>query len=217
VKHVAQVSLALAARWLALCLALALPPMTWAQNTPKAASFDFHSVNVSQVVQLIYSQVLVTPYVIDPDVLTDARSVSFRYSSDKGDIRAFLANFLDSLGLAVETKKGVDYIIRRKEADKTEPELDNWVYRPQYRDVNYIARLLAPLFKGGFSINRAICAPEGAKSDKTPPDGSAAALLDQNGDVLIFSGSDKEIAKLKKLLPQVDFALGGGGGAGCGL
>jgi general secretion pathway protein D len=50
--------------------------------------------------------------------------------------------------------------------------------------------------------------PEGVKPDRPTPEGSASALLDQNADVLVFSGTDKEIAKLKKLLPQVDFALG---------
>jgi general secretion pathway protein D len=190
-----------------LCLFLALIP-SMAQNLPKRASFDFQGINVAQVLQLIYSEVLVTPYVIDPEVLTDVRSVSFRYSAEKGDIRVFLSAFLDSLGFAVETRKGVDFIVKRKPEDKTELELENFVYRPQHRDVNYISRLLSPLFKGGFSVNRAIRVAEGAKSDKAPPDGSAAALLDQNADVLVFSGTDKEIAKLKKLLPQVDFALG---------
>jgi general secretion pathway protein D len=188
-----------------LCLALT---QTWAQNAPKPAKFNFQGINVAQVLQLIYGEVLVSPYVIDPDVLTDARSVSFRYSSEKGDIRVFLASFLDSLGYAVENKKGVDFITRVKLADKPELVEENFVYRPQHRDVNYISRLLSPLFKGGFSINRAIRVSEGAKPDKAPPDGSAASLLDQNADVLVFSGTDKEISKLKKLLPQVDFALG---------
>lgn len=84
---------------------------------------------------------------------------------------------------------------------------DSYVYRPKYRDVNYLSRLLAPLFKGSFSINRAVPGP-GAKSDRSPPDGSAASLVDQNGDVLVFSGAAKEIEQLKKLLPEVDFQLG---------
>lgn len=188
-----------------LCLALTL---TCAQTHQKRSSFDFQGVNVAQVIQLIYSEVLVTPYVIDPDVLSDARSVSFRYTADKGDVRVFLVFFLDSLGFAVDTRKGIDFIVKRKVEDKPELKLENFVYRPQYRDVNYISRLLAPLFKGVFSVNRSIRVSEGAKTDKASPDGSAAALLDQNADVLVFSGTDKEISKLKKLLPQVDFALG---------
>jgi general secretion pathway protein D len=187
------------------CLALT---QTWAQNAPKPATFNFQGINVAQVLQLIYGEVLVSPYVIDPEVLTDARMVSFRYGNEKGDIRVFLTSFLDSLGYSVENRKGVDFITRTKLADKIEQIEENFVYRPQHRDTNYIARLLAPMFKGGFSVNRSIKVSDGAKPDKAPPEGSAASLLDQNADVLVFSGTDKEIAKLKKLLPQVDFALG---------
>jgi len=180
----------------------------WSQNAPKPARFDFQAVNVAQVVQLIYGEVLASPYVIDPDVLNDARSVSFRYSSEKGDLRAFLKTFLDSLGLMVENRNGIDFIARRKLEEKTEADTEGFIYRPMHRDVHYIARLLSPLFKGSFTVNRSISSSQGAKSDKPVPDDSAASLIDQTADALVFSGSDKEIIKLKKLLPQVDFALG---------
>ncbi len=183
-------------------------PQSTIQTLPKPARFNFQGIAVAQVVQLIYSEALITPYVIDPEVLIDARSVSFRYGSDKGEIRAFLKTFLESLGITIETRGGVDFIAKRKPDEKTELEADSFVYRPTHRDVNYIARLLSPLFKGSFSVNRSVPAASGAKTDKPVPDGSAAALIDQTADALVFSGSDKEIEKLKKLLPQVDFALG---------
>lgn len=172
------------------------------------ASFDFQAIGVAQVIQLIYSEALSTAYVIDPDVLSDGRSVSFRYSSDKGDLRVFIKSFLDALGYAVETRLGVDFIAKRKEPDHVEIEDDAFVYRPRYRDVPYLARLLAPLFKGTFSINRSIRSTEVVKTDKPVPDGSAASLVDQSSDTLIFSGSVKEVEKLKRLLVQVDMAVG---------
>ncbi len=180
----------------------------YAQNSSKPVRFDFQAINVAQVLQLIYGEVLASPYVIDPDVLTDSRSVSFRYSSENGDVRAFLKTFVISLGLTVETHNGIDFITRRKADEKIEAETDGFVYRPVYRDVHYLTRLLAPLFKGSFSVNRSIPSSQGGISDKAVPDGSAASLIDQNADALIFSGTEKEIEKLKKLLPQVDFALG---------
>jgi type II secretory pathway component GspD/PulD (secretin) len=141
-------------------------------------------------------------------VLTDARIVSFRYASEKGDVRGFLKTFLESLGITIEARGGVDFVARRKSEEKPEVEVGSFVYRPTHRDVNYIARLLSPLFKGSFSVNRSIPAIPAAKGEKSVPDGSAAALIDQYADALVFSGSDKEIERLKKLLPQVDFLLG---------
>jgi general secretion pathway protein D len=190
-----------------LWLCLSLTP-GWPQTPPKPVKFDFKGINVAQVVQLIYGEVLVSPYVIDPEVLTDARSVSFRYSSEKGDIRNFLKVFLNSLGLTVDARNGVDFIVRQKPEEKTEPDIDSFVYRPLHRDVHYIARLLSPLFKGSFSVNRSASVSQGAKTDKPVPDGSAASLIDQTADALIFSGTVNEVEKLKRLLPQVDFALG---------
>jgi type II secretory pathway component GspD/PulD (secretin) len=102
----------------------------------------------------------------------------------------------------------VDFIAKRKEPDRVEIEDDAFVYRPRYRDVPYLARLLAPLFKGTFSINRSIRSAEVVKTDKPVPDGSAASLVDQSADTLIFSGSVKEVEKLKHLLVQVDMAVG---------
>jgi general secretion pathway protein D len=196
----------------ALCLFLACAlalGLVFAQTSPKRVSFDFKGINVAQVVQLIYGEVLTSAYVIDPEVLGDARLVSFRYTSDKGDIRFFVRSFLESLGYIIKSKEGIDFITKRPIEEKREAtvEKDGFVYRPQYRDVSYLARLLAPMFQGGFSVNRAISGSN-VQSDKPVPDGSATSLIDQNADVLIFSGTDKEIDKLKNLLPQVDFQLG---------
>ncbi len=96
---------------LALVLALALASgSAIGQSAPKPVKFDFKAVNVAQVVQLIYGEVLTSPYVLDPEVLGDARMVSFRYTSDKGDVRACVRSFLDSLGYVVQPKGGIDFI-----------------------------------------------------------------------------------------------------------
>lgn len=197
-------------RVLGVVLALAMGVgESHAQQAPQPVRFDFKAINVAQVIQLIYGEALATPYVIDPDVLADSRVVSFRYSSDRGDIRAFAKTFLKSLGYSTISENGIDFITKHHVETKQEvaAELDVYVYRPKYRDVNYLSRLLAPLFKGSFSVNRAVPGA-GAKSDRPPPDGSAASMVDQNGDVLMFSGAPKEIDQLKKLLPEVDFQLG---------
>ena len=76
--------------------------------------------NVGQVIQLVYSEALKQPYAINPEVLTDAHSVSFRYEVQNGDILQFMINFLDSLGLAIEAKNGVDYIGKKLLQEKVE-------------------------------------------------------------------------------------------------
>ncbi|WP_287917383.1 type II secretion system protein GspD [Comamonas sp.] len=179
-----------------------------AAHAAPPAGFDMQAVNVAQVLQLIYGEALSTPYVLDPEVLDDERLVSFRYKSGQGDLQAFLAGFLESLGYAVERKGGVDFVRKRKAEEAPPPESRLHLYRPQYRDVAYLARVLAPLFQGLFSVNRSVRAVGQSMPEGDVPSGSAAALIDQDADVLLFSGTQPEIEKLQELLPQVDVATG---------
>ena len=193
-----------------ICVAL----LSWslaatAQIREPIPKFDFRGINVAQVVQLIYSEALKDAYVIDPDVLTDQRSVSFRYDSSNGDVRVFLAAFLDSLGLAVTRRGSVDFIERKLVVKHVEKESEVYVYRPRFRDGSYLTDLLAPLFKGAFTAKKAVrAAPADMQSQNAVPVGSAADSIDRRSDTLVFSGSAAEIAKLKQIMPQVDVAIG---------
>jgi general secretion pathway protein D len=191
--------------FLAASVFLSVSAMAQGKSVP--IRFEFASISVGQVVQLLYTEALSSPFVLDPELIADARSVSFRYSTDKGDLKAFLTSFLDSLGYVIEHRDGVDFIAKRKPQEVIQSEQEAFVYLPKFRDVPYLARLLSPLFKGGFSVNRTVRSGD-AKSDKPVPDGSPAGLLDQSADALIFSGDAQEVAKLRKLLPQVDTAVG---------
>lgn len=173
------------------------------------ARFDFQFAQVAQVLQVIYGEALNTPYVLAPDVLTDQRTVSFRYDGTKGDLRAFLREFLDALGMQMLTRGGVDFVTLKPKQDeqRAEEEKDVVVYRPKHRSVTYLSELLRPLFPRGLTLNRIVSAPEAVKvaaAGSNPPVGSAAAMVDQNSDTLVFAGSTKEVAMLNKLLPQLD-------------
>lgn len=190
----------------AVCLVASLALQVHA--APMAASFDLRAANVSEVLQLLYGEAMSTPYVLDPEVLVDTRLVSFRYKHGQGDLQAFVGGFLESLGYTVERKGGVDFVRKRKAEEATLPETRLHLYRPQYRDVTYLARVLAPLFKGAFSVNRSIRASGQSMPEGDVPNGSAAALIDQDADVLLFSGTQLEIEKLQELLPQIDVVTG---------
>ncbi|EEG06919.1 type II secretion system protein GspD [Pseudogulbenkiania ferrooxidans] len=175
---------------------------------PPAPKFDFQGVNVAQVIALLYGEVLKQPYVLDPNVLGDQRLVSFRFDASKGELRTFLRAFLDSLGFAIEMRGGVDFVTV-KPAEQKGPALELFVYRPKYRDLAYLTELLRPLFKNGsFTVNRTVRAAPGNASSTPAPSGTAAALIDQKSDVMVFQGTAAEIDMLKRVLPQVDTAMG---------
>ncbi|WP_230419202.1 type II secretion system protein GspD [Undibacterium griseum] len=184
--------------------AMAIPPI---ESTVK---FDFQSVNVAQIISLVYLEALKQPYVIDPAVLRDERLVSFRFDASKGDLRTFWENFLDSLDFKIELRHGVDYVTSKKPAQTASPNFDVLIYHPKYRQVSYLVGLLTPIFTtGNFTVNRTVHAPANAKNSTTDaPPGSAAASIDQDSDTLVFQGTQDELAKLNRILPQVDTATG---------
>lgn len=171
--------------------------------------FDFQGINVAQVVQLVYSEALKDAYVIDPEVLGDQRSVSFRYESSSGDLKLFIATFFDSLGLAISRRNGVDYIAKKQVKEAAPVEQEIFVYRPRFRDGSYLVDLLSPLLKGQFTARRVVHASAGDKSPQgAVPPGSAAAMIDRKSDTLVFSGTVAEVELLKRMLAQVDSAIG---------
>ncbi|WP_454874787.1 type II secretion system protein GspD [Paraburkholderia xenovorans] len=173
-----------------------------------AKSVDLRFVNVAQVIDLIYADMLQGQYVISPEVLADTRVVSFRFDRTKGDIHEGLADFLNSLGFGVATKSGVDYVFKRKDDDAKDPEKQVFIYTPKYRTADYLARLVQPLVSGQFTMNRTVAAPAGSRVRSDAPLTSAAAMIDQSSDTMVFSGTAKEIAVLKSVLPQVDTKTG---------
>ncbi len=156
---------------------------------------------------MVYSEALKADYVIDPDVLVDSRMVSFRYQKSDGQVRQFVIAFLKSLGYSVESRSGVDFIVKSKIADLAVDDVVK-VYRPRFRDASYLSRVLGPLFKGRFTISRAVVAPVNSGVTQNVPPSSAAGQIDQEFDILLFSGVAKEVLVLEKLLPQVDMSKG---------
>ena len=175
------------------------------------ARFDFQSVGVSQVIGLVYMDAFKSPYVIAPEVLQDARLVSFRFDAASGDLRVFWRSFLDALGYVVTVRGGVEFIASKPQhVDKAE-STKLFVYRPKHRSVRYLVDLLSGVFPpASFAVQRSV--RSGAHADKPgavdAPPGSAAALVDVEADVLLFSGSAADIDRFTSILPSLDAPSG---------
>ncbi|VVD67604.1 type II secretory pathway protein [Pandoraea soli] len=176
-------------------------------RTP-SGKFDFQFVNVAQLVSLLYGEAIKTSYVISPEVLDDQRMVSMRFDTKRRDIRPFLVTFLESLGFGIERREGVDFVFKRPNIGAPPEPPSTYVYHPQYRDTAYLANLVRPVFRGQFTVNREVPAPPEARASGNAPDGSAATLIDQKGDTLVFRGTPIEISTLQDLLSQVDTPVG---------
>lgn len=193
-----------------LVLSVCMASAAAAPAAREPAGFDFRGVNVSQAVQLIYGEALQDAFVIDPEVVNDQRLVSFRYKAANGDLRAFVRGFLDSLGLQVTRRGGIDFIAKKPAVEDAEPNREVFVYRPRHRDGSYLIDIVMPFLTGEFSAKRGVRAAGGdaAPSRSTVP-GSAASNLDRQADVLVYRGTSAEVKMLTGLLKKIDVPGGG--------
>lgn len=193
--------------------ASATPTQPMVQHS-KGNSFDLRFATVSYVVDFVYENAVKTPHVIGPDVLADQRQVSFRYKAENGDLRRFLSAFLDSLGYVVTVRDGVDFIGKKPDADQPKGMREPFVYVPRYRKADYLMRLVQPLVGGRFTTQRGVSLTGAAALQgkgeiaRSVPSESAAAMIDQSTDQLVFMGTPDEIEALQKVLPMVDVARG---------
>lgn len=170
----------------------------------KPVSLVLQGANSFEVVELIYSEAITSPYVLAPEILEDERLISSRYKDHEGKLGFFMQHFLDSLGYVVVRKSGVCFV--RKRIDGEPPiqaeHIYIYIYQPQYRDVNYLSRILVPIFRGSFVSNRSVrSSPEASPKDNVPSL-SAISLIDQTSDMLVFAGVGDELERLRSLLPS---------------
>jgi hypothetical protein len=95
-----------------LVLCFALFPLF--ASAEEAVSFDLTRIRVSEVAHLMFRDVLGTPYLLAPEVVNDERLISFRLDASKKS-RADVLRLMDSIGLDVVSRAGLDVITLKKE------------------------------------------------------------------------------------------------------
>jgi len=191
------------------------------------ASFDFDSIPLAELVRVVYVQAFASvPYTVDPAVLQDHRPVSFRYHTGDGDFRPVFSAFLHGLGYELVTRGRLDVVRpvppERRLSTVEDAGQEVFVYRPRFRDGAQLVEMVAPLFSGHFTSQRSmnIAPPSTPVSSGSPfgsassqasgpasvaaPPGSLLDLANRNASEIIFAGSSREVAALRKLLVQLD-------------
>jgi len=183
-------------------------------------SFDFTSLPVNQVISLYFKEVSKRPYFICSDVLSDTRMVSVRASGKTLDGPLF-ASILASHGYEARDKEGVTVVCKKTEA-AIEQDTSTFLYKVRHRDSAYLVDFLAPLVKGVFANKRstpgalavggaekgAVNVPMGGAINPQPSQAGNSYKPSVGDDYIVFTGTEKEISKLEKLLAQLDTPTG---------
>lgn len=168
-----------------------------------SSNFDLQGVTAAEVIQMIYSNAIREPYVLSPDVLSDDRPVSFRWSSGFGSLQGFLVRFLDSLGYKLERVGRVDFVSKYG-ADERYQEV--YIYRPKYRSVRYLSDMIKPILEGKFNTSNDVgtndVTEQGGRGEATRT--NALGRIGRDSDTLVYRGPPENISKVKELLLSLD-------------
>lgn len=166
--------------------------------------FQMDNAPLPQVISLVWQNVFYRPFQLSPELAGDTRLVSF-YLNEKLDPRAFFISYLKRMNIGVITSRdGVDYIYAIRKEEKKIP-LSVYTYRPKYRSVSYLTSVLQGTLSGGSFSNHIQTVDYLTHSESNLNKGSGNSLASSvDSDVLVYSGTSDDIARIKRILPQVD-------------
>lgn len=156
-----------------------------------------------QVISLVWQNVFYRPFQLSPELAGDTRLVSF-YMNEKLDPRAFFISYLKRMNIGVSiSRDGVDYIYIIKPQEKKLP-LSVFTYRPKYRSVSYLSSVLQSALTGGSFSNhiQSVDFVSQSKGDSSGAGNHYGSSVDS--DVLVYTGTSADIARIKSILPKVD-------------
>lgn len=165
--------------------------------------FDLVSVPLSQVIQLYFSEVARSPYVICSEVLADNRFVSLRASGKALD-RTMMVALLEANGLALNLIANIPTVCVKppqlSEGQKAARNGKVFTYRPKHRSVSDLVRVATPLVEGVFA-NGGSRGSSMVGNAAGPSSGGESSEIDE---VLIFSGDARQIERLKEIVAALD-------------
>lgn len=188
-----------------------------ASAAPLSVVFD--DAPVLDLLKVLYGEISKEPFVLTPEALQNKKTVSVNVRGrDKAEVVRLVENLLKEASLTVERRAGVVWVDVQKNADD-----EILVYRPKYRSTKYLADIVQSLTSAKSLLNRGIAEPmavnqpvqaQNVQNPQKPlmaveSPTSALAKIDRSEvDQLAFSVPVKDVAKVRKLLADVDTPTG---------
>ncbi|UTH73580.1 type II secretion system protein GspD [Chromobacterium sp. IIBBL 290-4] len=182
-----------------LCLLLLSPLAMAAQVT-----MTFDQIRIADFVKLYYTEVAKRSFVLDAKAQASDASITASLSGLPASQQAVVfRDVMRAAGFMIESKGSIDYI--HLLSDQPQAVADQvWIYRPHYRDANYLTDMIAGLFTTGrFVQNRPVQrgdAPHAANDQGNSP----LSTQSRPTDALVFQGTAEEVKRLQSLIDQLD-------------
>ena len=166
----------------------------------KNIQLDIDKMPLPDAISLLWRDVFKTPFMLAPELTDDKRLLTMHITPVVNE-REFIERYLLNMNIKISKKKDVDYIYSFVPAQPIE-KLQNFIYTPKYRNVGYLYR----------SLNQIMTTPSTQNTSQFNSSGTQSyvaisqqqRILTNQGDSLLFRGTQSEITQLKKLLADID-------------
>jgi len=166
----------------------------------KNVQFDIEKMPLPEAISVLWREVFKTPFMLSPELTQDTRQLTL-YISPTVDERAFIERYFLNMNIKISSKNGIDYIYSFVPNAPTE-NLKNFIYTPKFRTVEYLYRSLNQVMTTPTPKNVAQFNANGTQS--TVAMIASQRILTNQGDSLLFRGTQAEIKQLQALLADID-------------
>jgi len=183
-------------RWLVLVLLFAARPAL-----AEKVNILFNDIALTEFTYFVLNDLKKESFLLDDDFLLLEKRITARFNDiETDDVFVHLRHFLSSVGYSISSHRGVHYVSKTKQSDD-----EIFVYYPKHRGAEYLRELAGTAIDpAGFSVSRPVSGTDGIN----PASGGMPSINDRIsrkiGDALVYRGPLGEVAKLEKLLGQLD-------------
>lgn len=166
-------------------------------------TLSFEKIEIPQLIELVYSDVLKTSYIMHDEVLKKINHVTIRLKSNhkKSELNGIMSNLLQDYGISIDKKdKYVSFRLTESKEEKKVPLF----YKPKHRSTAYLLSMISGTIDARDSMGQKRNAEQSNKDKKNESEEGLNKLVTKEGDGILIMATQKKIDLILSLLKEVD-------------
>lgn len=164
---------------------------------------SFERIEITQLIELVYTDILKISYIMHDDVLKKIKPVTIRLSSSnhkKSELNNIMGNLLQDYGISIEKKDR--YILFRLSESREEPKMP-FFYKPKHRNTMYLVNMISSVINAKDAIVQKRELESSNKKDNKSEEGMNK-MVDKDSDGILIMTTQKKIDLINQLLKELD-------------
>jgi len=163
---------------------------------------SFDKIEITQLIELVYTDVLKVSYIMHDDVLKKIKPVTIRLKGNhkKNELNTIMSNLLQDYGISIEKKD--KYILFRLSENREEPKIP-FFYKPKHRNTMYLVNMITNVINAKDAIVQKRDIESSSKKDNKSEEG-LNKMVDKDSDGILIMATKKKIDLIIELLKEID-------------